>query len=83
MSVLFALRKDQVRQIMRDTLRGIRKKLNGNRHRIMGFIWIGLTPPAILWWKESILFVILCSLYANIESAFAADEAQRTREEQE
>jgi len=45
-------------------------------------MWIALAIPALLWWKDSVPFLIVMSLYANIEASFAAHEATRGREEQ-
>jgi hypothetical protein len=41
-------------------------------HLGLAVMWIILVVPGVLLWKESILFVILLSLYANIEASFAA-----------
>lgn len=35
-----------------------------------------MIPVTLIWLKESVLWVALMSLYANIESAAAANEAQ-------
>lgn len=37
-------------------------------HLLMMTVWLGLSIPGILWWRESILFVIILSLYANFVS---------------
>jgi hypothetical protein len=44
-------------------------------HRIFAGVWTLLIVPAVLFWKDSVLFVILCSLYANVMSSVAASEA--------
>lgn len=49
----------------------------------MVFVWLGISVPGILWWKESILFVIILSLYANIAAEFGAYQAARAEKEQE
>jgi hypothetical protein len=48
-------------------------------------VWIGLVPFGVTIWKESIVFIIICSLYANIEASFSAYQAARaeTKEEEE
>jgi membrane protein implicated in regulation of membrane protease activity len=47
-------------------------------HRAATVICVLLAVPAILWWKHSILFVILLSLatqaYTSLGSAEAADD---------
>lgn len=43
----------------------------------MMIVWPLLAIPAVLWWKESIIFVILLSLYANFAGDFAAYQAAR------
>lgn len=41
-------------------------------HLTLAIFWITMTVPAVLFWKESILLVIMMSLYANIEASLAA-----------
>jgi len=52
-------------------------------HLMMMIVWLGLAVPGILWWKESILFVIILSLYANFAGEFAAYQASRAEEKQD
>jgi hypothetical protein len=49
-------------------------------HRALAATWIVLAIPAVLWWKESILFVILASVYANVASEMSAAEAADDRQ---
>lgn len=49
-------------------------------HLFMMFVWLGVAVPGILWWKESILFVIILSLYANFAGEFAAYQGARAEE---
>lgn len=51
-------------------------------HLLMMFVWLGLAVPGILWWRESILFVIILSIYANIAGEFAAYQGARAEERQ-
>ena len=53
-----------------------------NVHLGLGIIWILLLIPAFLFWKESILFVIVMSIYANVEASFAAREGASAEKEQ-
>lgn len=53
--------------------------LRENQFRLFGFLWILLAIPTLLWWKESVLWVALMSLYANSVTAFGAHEARRAR----
>lgn len=55
-------------------------------HLLMIIIWIILIIPSILWWKDSILWVIFLSLYANIVghlSAYSGARAERQAEKKE
>lgn len=54
-----------------------------NVHLGLGVLWILLLIPAFLFWKESILFVIIMSIYANAEASFAAREGAESESEQE
>jgi hypothetical protein len=49
-------------------------------HLIMVIVWLGLSVPGILLWKESILFVIILSLYANIAAEFSAYQGARAEQ---
>lgn len=53
-----------------------------NIHLGLGILWILLLIPAFLFWKESILFVIIMSVYANAEASFAAREGAASEAEQ-
>ncbi|MEU7170330.1 hypothetical protein ABZ949_02415 [Micromonospora tulbaghiae] len=48
-------------------------------HRALAALWAVLAIPAVLWWKTSILFVILVSLYANFAAEIASSEAADDR----
>jgi hypothetical protein len=48
-------------------------------HLSLGIFWILMVIPTVLIWKDSILLVLLMSLYANIESSLAAFEASRKK----
>lgn len=41
------------------------------------YFWIAMVPVTIIWLKESVLWVALMSLYANIESSAAARAAEK------
>lgn len=47
-------------------------------HRAVAILCVALVYPAVHWWSESVLFVILISLatqaYAALSSAEAADD---------
>lgn len=44
-------------------------------HRSCAVVWTALLLPALLWWRESVMFVIIASVYANIKSDWSASEA--------
>lgn len=48
------------------------KKFERVYHSAMRFVWPLLAIPTILWWKESILWVAVMSLYANFAAEVAA-----------
>lgn len=49
----------------------------------MVFVWLMLSVPGLLWWKESITFVIILSLYANIAAEFSAYQGARAEKKQD
>ena len=48
-------------------------------HRSLAMFFTALTVPAILWWRESVLFVILLSLATQISTELGAAEAADDR----
>lgn len=45
---------------------------------ICTIVWVLLIFPTLLWWKESILWVALMSIWANIVGHFSAYIAARS-----
>lgn len=60
---------------MTDAIGWLRK----NRHLIMAIMWLCLAIPTIIWWKNSILWVLIMSLYANFEASMAAHHAKKNQ----
>lgn len=52
-------------------------------HLTMMIVWAALAFPGLIWWKESIVFVIVLSLYANFAGEFAAYQGARAEEKQD
>lgn len=55
-------------------------------HLVAGVMWVGLAIPSLIWWKDSVLWVILISIYANIVghlSGYSAARADQAAEESE
>lgn len=44
-------------------------------HLVLALVWAILTIPTLLWWKNSILWVSLMSIYAIVISHLAAYSA--------
>jgi hypothetical protein len=44
-------------------------------HRICAGLWFVALFPALAFWKESLVFVIVASVYANVKSDWGAGEA--------
>ncbi len=53
------------------------KRIWVERHKYLMWFWIAMIPVTLLVLKESVLWVAIMSLYANIESSAAAREAQK------
>ncbi|PRH79354.1 hypothetical protein C6N75_09725 [Streptomyces solincola] len=49
-------------------------------HVAMALLWFLLIIPTMLWWKESILWVLLISIYANIVGHWGAYQAAKAEE---
>ncbi len=55
-------------------------------HLVAAVMWVGLAIPSLIWWKDSVLWVILISIYANIVghlSGYSASRADQAAEESE
>lgn len=50
---------------------------------ILTLVWAFLFVPALLWWKESVPFLVFVSVYANFVGHWAAWEAAQAKEEAE
>jgi hypothetical protein len=51
-----------------------------NLHLALTFTWVALGIPTIFWWKESILWVAVMSLYANVAGHWSAWQAARAED---
>lgn len=49
----------------------------------MTFVWILLLVPTMLWWTQSVLWVAIMSLYANVVGHWSAFQASRAEIEVE
>ncbi|HHE0232727.1 TPA: hypothetical protein ACOZ2Y_000941 [Klebsiella pneumoniae] len=55
-------------------------------HLVAAVMWVGLAIPSLIWWKDSVLWVIFISIYANIVghlSGYSAARADQAAEESE
>lgn len=50
-------------------------------HLGMIVVWLLLAIPSILWWKTSVLWVIILSLYANIVGHLSGYSGARAEKE--
>lgn len=49
-------------------------------HLILTWVWVALLLPTVLWWKDSILFIGMASVYANVISHWTAYQAARAED---
>ena len=49
-------------------------------HATLTCIWLALVIPTILWWSESILWVALMSVWANVAGHFAGWQGARAEQ---
>lgn len=69
----------RVRKFMKFTTTGIKAS---TIHTALTFVWVALVFPTLFWWRESVMWVALMSLWANIASHWAAREAAKAKEAQ-
>lgn len=49
-------------------------------HLSLTVIWAILAVPTVIWWSESILWVALISVYANVAAHWSAYQGSRAEE---
>lgn len=49
-------------------------------HLVLAAAWALLIIPTVIWWKNSILWVAGCSLYANVVAHLAAYAGARAED---
>ncbi len=52
-------------------------------HAVAVLAWVGLIVPTLIWWKDSVLWVALMSIWANIAAHWSAWQAARTESKQD
>jgi hypothetical protein len=52
-------------------------------HRFLKWAWVAMTPPAILWLRDSVPFLVFASLYANIVGHWSGEQAGIVEKKQE
>lgn len=49
-------------------------------HAVMTLIWLALVLPTVLWWRDSILWVAIMSVWANFAAHFAGWQGARAED---
>lgn len=49
-------------------------------HATFTFMWLLLIIPSLLWWSESIKWVVLMSVWANVAGHFSAWQGSRAED---
>ncbi|HEY2452691.1 MAG TPA: hypothetical protein VGI71_08705 [Scandinavium sp.] len=49
-------------------------------HLVSAGAWVILAIPSVLWWKNSVLWVIIISIYANVVGHLSGYTAARADE---
>jgi hypothetical protein len=49
-------------------------------HLLLALAWLLLLPPTILWWRESVPYLIFMSWYANFVGHLAAWQSAHAEE---
>jgi hypothetical protein len=53
------------------------------RHLLLTAFWVVFTIPVLLWWRDSIVLILIISIYANVVGHWSAYEAARAKEVQD
>lgn len=70
-------RASAVQRIARSRPAELLAKYEPQAHLILTILWIIAIVPTLVWWKDSVLWVALMSLWANIASHLAAYTAAK------
>lgn len=46
-------------------------------HTVLTLTWIALVVPTLLWWRDSVTWVAVMSLWANIAAHWSAAQGAR------
>jgi hypothetical protein len=49
-------------------------------HAVATIVWLLLAIPSLIWWKDSLLWIILLSVWANVASHFGAWQGARAED---
>lgn len=49
-------------------------------HATATVVWLILAVPSVLWWKQSLLWIIVLSVWANVASHFGAWQGARAED---
>lgn len=49
-------------------------------HKIATIVWAALIIPTVLWWKDSVQWVAVMSVWANVASHFASYQGARAED---
>lgn len=52
-------------------------------HLCMTILWALLIVPTVIWWKQSILWVAIMSVWANLAAHFSAYQGARAEKNEE
>lgn len=50
-------------------------------HKWAAYAWTAFAVPTVIWWRDSIVLVLLISIYANVVGHWSAYEAARAQED--
>ena len=57
----------------------MRERWHANHHLYEAMFWAAAAIPTLIWWRESVLWVAMMSLYANYKTAIGAHEGRQAR----
>jgi hypothetical protein len=49
-------------------------------HAVLTIMWLLLAVPSMIWWRDSIAYLVFLSVYAVVASHWAAWQATRAEE---
>lgn len=50
-------------------------------HAVATLVWLALIPPSVTWWRDSVPYLVVLSVWANVAGHWSSYQAARAEQE--